>query len=255
MKLQSVLLNILILIFILITYDHINPVKSPASNNNALKVVSLDAEKLPKVYDGDNRRIVEILKASYFQKSEFETREDYAKRSEDSANKLYAFSYIPRRFAEYGGSLEKELSYVIEASSFKINLSRIKIIEKSWDEVKGSYVGQNAFGAKASITKGTRNRYFIHLPEEDFITDLPMATAKAKIAAENIRILYWVRIRDVKCEKHTISPTFDSLFDGEYKGCECRTIPLEMWIYNFKTGEIYKKVKFESNQSQFKWEE
>jgi len=249
MKTMSALLSILALILVLPL------ISADAASSKSSSIVNLDVEQLPKVYDGENRRIVEILKTSHFQKSEFETSEDFAKRTAASGNKVYAFSYKPRRAAEYDGILEKELSYIFEESSFKINLSRIKIIEKSWDDVKGSYVGQNAFGTKASITKGTRNRYFIHLPEEEFNTDLPMAPAKAKLVAENIRILYWVRISDVKCRKDSISPSINNLFDGGYSECECRSILLEMWIYNFKTGEIFKKVKFDPNQAQFKWEE
>lgn len=245
MKILSALLKGVILFLVMITIGEINPVKAAAANSKASKVVNLDAEKLPKEFAGDNRRIVEILKTSHLQKSEFETEAAHAKRTEAIENKIYVFSYKPRRVAEYGGIMDQELSFDAESNSFSIRLFRFKVIEKSWDDVKGSYTGQNAFGAKARITKGTRNRYFIDLPEETFNFDLQMDPTKANLAAENIRILYWVKLRDVTCRKDSISPTIDNLFDGGYNECACHTIPMEIWIYNFKTGEIFKKVKVE----------
>ncbi len=245
MKTISALLGIVILILVLATAGGATSIKAKATNSKSSKVANINADQLPKRYDGDNSRVVEILKISHLQKGEFETNEAYAKRTKALENNVYVFSYKPRRFDELGGIWKKELSYDIEIKSFRISLDSIKVIEKLWDDVKGSYIGQNAFGAKVRITKGTRNRYNISLPKEDFNVDLQIEPAKAKFIAENIRILYWVKLRDVKCRKKTINPTFDNSFDGGYIECESLSIPMEMWIYDFNTGEIFKKVKAE----------
>jgi hypothetical protein len=211
--------------------------------------VNLHVEHLPKSFDGDNRRIVEMLKAFNIEKSEFETGEAYAKRTEALKDRLYAFSYKPRRSDEFGGIFKKEVSYDAETSSLTIRLGRIKGIQKSWDDVRGSYIGQNAFGAKVRIEKGTRNTYYVSLPEEEFSADLAVSPTAAKRIADSIRVLYWVKLRDVKCQKDTISPTTDNPFHGGYIKCESRSIPVETWVYDFKTGEVFKKEKPEQEQA------
>ena len=236
----SLVVVILILMF---SVEKVYPATNGISHKSKPGVINLEAERLPKFYEGDNRRIVNILKTFGSEKSEFETNESYAKRTGSLETMVYSFAYKPRRSAEYGGILEKELTYNAETSSFMIRLGSIKVIEKLWDDVKGSYVGQNAFGVKTRISKGSRNRYVIRLPEQDFSADLPVSPTTAKIIANDIRVLYWVTLSNVKCQKDTIIPKIDNPFDGSYNECESNTIPLEIWVYNFKTGEIFKKEK------------
>ncbi|MCX5823771.1 MAG: hypothetical protein NTY86_09770 [Deltaproteobacteria bacterium] len=245
MKIISALLGAVILILVLTTAGIAASIKAKTDNSKASRIINIDADRLPKRYDGDNSRVVEILTISYLQKGEFETNDAFAKRTEALENKVYVFSYKPRRFDELDGIWKKELYYDIEVNSVRIRLDSIKIVEKLWDDVRGSYIGQNAFGVNKSIRKGTRNRYNITLTDKPFDFDLQMEPAKAKITIDNIRILYWVKLRDVKGRKDTISPSIDNPFDGEYIECESLSTTIEMWIYDFNTGEIFKKVKFE----------
>lgn len=245
MKIISALFSLIILALVLSTSGIAAPIKAKATHSKVSKVVSIEADQLPKGYAGDNNKIVEILKKSCFEKGEFETHEAYTKRKEAVEDKIYAFSYKPRRSDEHNGILKKELSYNIEENSLIINLERFKYVEKIWDDIKGSYNAQNAFGAKTIVTKGTRNRYNVKLPEENFEYGIKIEPHKAKRLIENIRFLYWVKLRDMKYESLTINPSRDNPFDGKYIECESLSIPVETWMYNFMTGEIYKKVKYE----------
>lgn len=245
MKISSVLLGVIILVFIFATIERVNAAKAGTANKKVI-TVNMDAKELPKEYIGDNQKVVDILKASYLQKSEYETNEAYEQRKKGFENKLYAFSYKLESHVELGGDHAKEVVYDAEKNTIRISPASIKYIERKWDDVKGSYAGQNAFGAKTKITKGMRNSYAIELPPmSGFNFDLQMEPVKARLVRKSIRILYWVKIRDVECKKSPISPTFQNPFDGELNYCDGHTSMIEIWCYNFKTGEIYKKFNDE----------
>ena len=236
MKIRSVLLTVIILLFVFTTIERVNAAKARTANKKVISI-NMDAKQLPKRFVGDNEKIVDIINASYFEKSEYETKEAYERRKKVLENKMYVFSHA---LDEY----ENETVYNAEESALIINISPSmpKNIYKSSHNLKASHIGQNAFGARTKVYTGTMYDYWIKIELPEYKLALQMEPEKAKIFRENIMMLCWVKILDVECVRRPLTATYNAAIDGLHIIFTGKASIAEIWLYNFKTGEIYKKL-------------
>jgi hypothetical protein len=245
MKFRSVLLAVIILIFVFATIERVDAA-GPKTANRKVITANMDTKQLPKSFVGDNKNIVDIIDASYVEKSEYETNEAYKQRKKTLENKVYVFSH---GLDEY----KNETAYNAEEKALIITLSPSmpKSIYKSFHNLKKSYIGQNAFGAKTQVREGTIYEYMINMELPHCKFDFPMEPKQADIFRENIRILFWVKILDVECRKNYREATYDIPIDGALIKFTGKASIVEMWLYNFETGEIYKKLSSDGKTINF----
>lgn len=208
MKIRFVLLAVIILIFIFATIERVNAAKAKTESKTVI-TISMDTNKLPKYFVGDNEKIADILNASYFEKSEYETKEAYKQRKKTLEDKVYVFSH---NLDEY----EDETVYDAEEKTLIIAISPSmpKSIYKSIHNFKNSYIGQNAFGARTQVKAGNIYEYRINIDLPNCKLDFKMEPEKAEIFRENIRLLFWIKIFDVERHENYREATYNIPIDG-----------------------------------------
>jgi len=236
MKIRSALLAVIILIFVFATVERVNAAKARTESKTAI-TISMDTKKLPKKFVGDNEKIAAIINASYFEKDEYETKAAYEQRKKSLENKVYVFSH---NLDEY----ENETVYNAEESVLIITLSPLmpKSIYKSMNNLKDSYIGQNAFGARTKVRAGTIYDYRIQYELPDCKLDFKMKPEEAELFRESIRVLCWVKIFNVDSSTSYHDATYNIPLDSKHISYTGKASIVEIWLYNFKTGEIYKKL-------------
>jgi hypothetical protein len=236
MRIRSVFFGLIVLILVLVMTGIVNAAKAKTAKKKAV-TVNMDAKKLPKKFVGENEEIIRIMNASYLEKSEYETNEAYQQRKKASENKVYVFS---RESNEY----EHETFYDAEEKALIVTISSrmSKYIGGHFNDLKKSYIGQNAFGAKAQVRTGTIYSYDLKIPMPECKINFKMDPEQAEIFRENIRMLYWVNILGVERSSSYREATIDIPIDGAVVFFKGKSKLIEMWLYNFETGEIYKKL-------------
>lgn len=112
----------------------------------------------------------------------------------------------------------------------------------------GSYVGSNAFNRKVSVRR-FRNMQFnlaaVARRAMKYEMHVPMEAGKAKQADGAIGLLWVARLKDpyAHVQEDRTTPTIDSPNDGTIIRHFIFIEPLEFWLYNTQTGEIYHRNK------------
>ena len=121
---------------------------------------------------------------------------------------------------------------------------------------KGVYVGSNAYGVKRDIHQVDEYNYLLIFNNfEDFglVTDnyyratleVPMDADTAKVAKSHLRTMFLYRLVSpvIKIWTYTRRPEIDDPRDGDCNRYYLNAMVEEIWLYDFETGEIYKKLK------------
>ena len=144
----------------------------------------------------------------------------------------------------------------------KTRETRQAITVRAIRDYKGSYVGENAYGAKKDIVKVDQNIYCLIFNNPDdfgfakdsFLTKIKLAATmdvdQAKLAKEGLRTLLLYRLVSPFTQEHKdhIFPKIDVPRDGEFNHYYLNARVDAIWLYNFETGEIYSKIKAAPNE-------
>ncbi|MGD0276869.1 MAG: hypothetical protein ABSB79_12610 [Syntrophales bacterium] len=235
MKIFSVLLSVIIFLFVFTTAESVNAKARIAKKKEI--IVSMDAQKLPKEFVGDNKIIAKIMNAHYFEKSKYETNEAYEQRKKAVEDKVYVFSHDE-------GEYRDELVYDAEEKTLVVTISprMPKDMSEIIDNLKPSYIGQNAFGARKQVFAGNWYNYRLEIPLPSYKYYFPMEPEKAKIFRQGLSLLIWVKILNVERDTQYMSATYNVAIDGAHIQYNGKASIVEMWLYDFDTGEIYKKL-------------
>jgi hypothetical protein len=182
-------------------------------------------------------------------KDEFETTADYEKRIE----KLRAEAKPTR--TKFTLVFNEQLSQY-DADNQTLNIMTLfnkrsgfsTALIKS-DTQTSSYDATNAFGAVRKVTKISTQSYWLdlksNLADEPVIVDLKLDIPTAKSLKESLRTLIYFELSEPYVERDLTqkTPTFNSPTDTVSLTIRYITSPIELWLFNQKTGEIYfKKV-------------
>lgn len=140
--------------------------------------------------------------------------------------------------------------------------SALAFKSKQVSENLGTYIGHNAFGAKKQIGTFRDTIFTIATPGSISIREvlseekdekrygnnlsfsIPMPVAKAKSAKEDGRILFIGKLLFpyLGLDDRRSAPTFDSPIDITETTYSIAFDLQQIWYYNLKSGEIYKKI-------------
>jgi hypothetical protein len=226
-------------------------------------------ESLPANYMGyDIKQLYEELKQKFPPKDEFETKDTYIKRLQsEEYNNLYAFKIEDRYgfYSTYNADNENlNLKFQFSStSSFDRNstsiISYITLTTKTIEGNKTTYMASNAYGKEVEVAKHTGDKYGISLISKnifplrfmnDYQINLKMTPDKAKELKDNTGVLLICKLGLPKNNpayifestfyaKPTISLPIELSYQQHFLFV---TMVKEIWVYNFVTGEIVKKV-------------
>ena len=237
----------------------------PASFNTDISV-------LPKGYKGDDIvSIYNFLSNKYPKKDEFETKEAYESRISSNISNV-VFSFVRDRVDKYRFSWNSDyLKYSPEtemmtidiptnpSSSVHNNINIIKI-KRTNEKTKGS-IGQNAFGAKVSVSLYTGMDYGIYpeggykkitfrvKPEEGRVLKQDYGLLLICKISPNMKTIYPFQDTEmipkeiIGVGREGKSPTIDSSYELMFRNYFISVRVMEIWVFNKKTGYIYFKDK------------
>lgn len=110
------------------------------------------------------------------------------------------------------------------------------------------YIAQNAMGATMTVTYSKIFSYgvlFRDANADDFTISISMPPEKAKALKNNLGLLVLYKLTEpyIKSDYNVITPTFSDPRKTEELSSHLIANVVEVWLYNFKTGEIYRKQK------------
>jgi len=226
-------------------------------------------DKLPPGYKGNNiKNIYERLQQKIPTKGQFEKTEEYEKRVQGvKINEVYAFSVEDELKIEYSPdneNLEVDIRLLhIQNDDDFTNYLKNKFISVKESSVKAtSYVASNAFGAKTVVRKFSGIIYGVYavnsLREDPYWVvpvflnlDVGLKVAEAKKHMNSLKVLligvprlYGDPLKFAFKGKYLAKPTFDDPVEFSYGVRGLNVEIVEIWLYNFKTGNIVKKWEF-----------
>lgn len=223
----------------------------------------ITASRLTPNFKGDNARIraiCESLPKDQPKKSDFETEAEFEKRKTANFSQLktYVFSNVEESARKVyktnheASENDSWIRYDIDESVFVIKLATILVSDERKIH-KGRYIGQNAFGAKTTVNVQDRWRYDAWI-SVDLDFELPVPVKTAKDIKNDLRVLAIVRPVAVRYEERfqaaTITDPSDVLWHkhalvtdepGETSGVLGHLSAVDVWVYNYKTGEVLYK--------------
>lgn len=235
---------------------------------------SLDWTKVPvNFYGNDFKKILLAFAlrrlAGLTTKDEFETTAAFEKRIREAETKPLFGSLTPRsRMAFIANEIDSKYDADTQILSVQIELSPlpyfegklqtasftgVKVLKPSVEDL-GIYKGQNAFGVTREVTKAKLNKYLFAFANdrefkaiENFLSgrfELPLPLEQAREAKANLRILFIVSLSKPFMGSYIDSrhPKIDSPYDVETFTTFLTGRLEEIWFFNRKTGEVYKKV-------------
>jgi hypothetical protein len=239
------------------------------------KEFDVSVAKLPPNFKGDNdriRAIAESLPKEKIKKSDFETDAEFERRKAIALSGLrsYAFSNIEKPPTEGAKMLAKMypdlyrrepwIGYDINQSAFWVRLETIDVSERRTVK-KGRYVGQNAFGVKKVVDIEDAWDYSARISVGLYL-ELPVPIEVAKVIKDDLRVLAVVKPAEVWYEERFHGATINAPSDTQWhdytlvadkpreRHVSSESIPaIDVWIYNYRTGEILYKKSDESKKA------
>lgn len=252
--------------------------------NKSWKPIAFDetAARLPVGYNGlDAKQFYKLFKSKVgkLKKGEFETTEEFEKRTEDkdvllapiNTSALYAFriDYINSKYNADSQTYETDNSGSVRFCSDDSPLGWVTCKLDSISHKERKYTGNNSFGATINITKRTGLNFALAIPKKSSAInqvfehikpgdghqggylyrdkfDFPLVDAR-KLGKKNISVLFVGRVTDAKIleGRSLISePTIDYPFD-DFIQEEAMPFELKKIIYYVvQTGEILHQKSF-----------
>lgn len=226
----------------LVVQFDINTEKLPANEEvtDIVKLYSMLAEKLP------------------FKKDEFETTDEYEKKKASAmsyiSGNIYAFKIEKTGSAGSGIYIEP---YNADLKQFEVSVSNNIVVKESSSTY--SYIGENAYGAKRSVTATGGTKHEIIVRDNYLIEKLKITIPpdKAKTLKNNIGFLFICKpaLRPYKpsyghegndllhtgssYRAATMDNPYELIFNMKYINVEA----LAVWVYDSSTGEILLKTQ------------
>ncbi|TCL74184.1 hypothetical protein EDC14_1004122 [Hydrogenispora ethanolica] len=221
-------------------------------------------EKLPPNYLGhDIIKLYDDLNKQFPKKDEFETSAAYIKRLQAANyNNLYAFN-IENESSEYNADLQRFETKILVSSAMDLDDSSIErfpvITTRTIHRETTTYTASNAYGASVQVKKYSGKEYGIGLTNKNdlkmekydsyFRTSFQVAPEKARTLKTNLGILLLCKLNIAGQGPSYVfrsffygKPTIDKPTEFSYSQCFIFAEVHEIWIYNFATGEIFKKI-------------
>jgi hypothetical protein len=218
------------------------------------KTFDVSVSQLPAHYSGNNPvAVYEKAKHAFVAKTEFETSEEYNARFIKATESLglYAFLRLPNMANE-----REKIRYDAESEAFIVmipvllGLDEVVFITQISGE-KGTYIGQNAFGAKIRVSKRDATRYIVNFGsklERDLasaiIFKIPVPRDKAKRLKDSIKVLYIGAPSETYQSTTRLIPEIDDPRDMNMTICWLTMWLKAIWVYNYNTGEILDKKDY-----------
>lgn len=252
--------------------------KPPApASNYIMTPFDADIEKLPPNFLGHNgKQIYESLQSRKFTatKDEFETTEQFNRRVQ-SASQLPLFgkvstqSLLALKLERFDSKYDADQS-ILQARLFTTLACMSETITpllncftQNWEVSSSEYLAQNIFGVKFKVKKVVSESIElnivnyeklqlkeIEISSEKAVTfDIPMDMSKARNVKENLKALiigeltYPYISSSGRSTEGTITSPTDVITTQQI----LRLKVLQLWLYDFKTGEILKKIKYENS--------
>lgn len=216
-----------------------------------------------ELYDSPEKLLAKLDVLGGAQK-EFETNSEFGKRV-SVLHKSAVFSQIPDfdiKFNKETGAISfesmmfdvKDLGYKAEKTTVgQFGNSHLSIDLLAVDKVKGSYTGQNAFGAKAEVDVLVSDRIYLVFPPfpnvsnrtvfASLVAELNISAKELEEQRGNIRlaVLFEPRGKVLQADKHygtaTLSNRRDTTVNNYYIDMNLAGIG----VVNIKTNKIYSK--------------
>lgn len=216
------------------------------------KPFDLSLSQLPARYTGHNPVAVYAkAKNGLVAKSEFETNDEYAARVKSATESLGLYAFARLNNSDNIDEYAEEINYDAEAEAFTITIplyseSNMVVFDTRYSEGKGSYIGQNAFGAKVRVSKRDATIYYVsfstNLDEFSKISlKVPMPRDKAKQLKDSIKVLYIGSPIQVKRDTGHWTPEVKDPYDTNATFYTLEMQLKQIWIYNFMTGQVLYK--------------
>lgn len=220
----------------------------------------LSTQKLPQNYNGHDIEKVYIALRQVPEKDEFETTEAYKKRLQAATPpSLYAFRDEPV-YSEYNADTEMlEIPLYLRTANVRdASCTVAGIITKRIENPVKKYTGKTAFGVEVEVEKHSGEEYGFAFGSDniggydsDFgFIKIRLAPDAAKSQKDNLAMIYVCKIRasddaltfaflDLELQTATISNPVEEDYTQHYVFADL----LEIWVYNYLTGEILSKTK------------
>ncbi len=244
--------------------------------------LDVTAESLPESYKGQEPAEVSaavlrlMSKRSNLQKDEFETTEEFERRTKEASKApVLGGLAVTDFFALQLYPTETLFVYDADKGILKMNISAEGVLKtipvtEQKEKVTDVYQGQNTFGAKVNVTKiericiglswqntkdfGAKDRNIL----ESFALkqELPMPLEVARNTKAHLRILAVFQLFELH---NQFTKDMKNLYGGIQKDYKKATVqsPFEIvttyylinakisefWLYNEETGEILKKIR------------
>jgi hypothetical protein len=213
------------------------------------KPFDISRSRFPLHYNGHSPvAVYSKVKNVLVGKSEFETNDEYQTRINKDRQSLGLYAFLSLNDVS-SGDFEK-VSYDADAGELIATISQIHLnfvvsITMTSGE-KGSYMGQNAFGAKVRVSKREATRCFVNFLNKldslsNIILKLPMSRDEAKRVKDSVKILYVGSPIQTKCDTAYWAPDVNYPYATRAEIIYLDMQLKEIWLYNYKTGDILLK--------------
>ncbi|MDP1682472.1 MAG: hypothetical protein Q8L39_11955 [Burkholderiales bacterium] len=238
---------------------------------------SVDA--LPKNFKGHDARAIfkTLVKNKGFNKTNFESDNEYAERIAKSAESIYLTKTLPLnaklafvidyRYSQYKSNIYHANSHVIHPASLSNYRQQLFLGGFDgflWDSKainRGNYIGSNAYGVSKRIRSLKMDQTWISFNQMEFVThmgikdfrwfqplgtqsEFPMSPEDAMQAKDNMNMLLIGTTSPpyyVKEHEH-ISPTLDKPNDADIDISAINMDIEQIWFFDSKSGRIYHRL-------------
>lgn len=213
------------------------------------KPFNISQARLPASYNGHNPiDVSNKVRKLLLGKNEFETTDQYEARIDKAKESLGLYGFLSLNDVD-AGEYEK-VSYDADTQEWTAKIAGVYIESVVSITImsgeKGSYIGQNAFGAKTRVSKREATRCMVKFIEDidglsNIILKFPMAMDEAKRIKGSVKILYIgspiKSTRDTSYWEPDINYPYSTKAEILFLDMRLK----EIWLYNYKTGEILLK--------------
>lgn len=267
MKLASTLL----LLFLAVLGNQAQTVQSVFD----YKPFNISREDLPPHYAGNP--LIEIYSAlktrpDFKKKDEFESTVDYKARLQKAAerpivgtisgNSTMAFSLSNPILldSKYDADLSVMDISFMWLQMYEVSINRLSVRYSEDSKFRGSYVGQNAFKHKVTVSIYDDREFWIasawaelaklqainsqYQREAQFTASIPLPPQDARSAKQNLRALLIGKLADEPIDTRSSyhSPTISEPAQRSTTYAVINLVPIAIWFYDGATGRILAKI-------------
>jgi hypothetical protein len=220
-----------------------------------------DLKTLPANHKGDYLEVISVAAMTLLTernspappKDEFETTADYQKRleklkSEAKPTRTKFALVLTEQISQYDADRQ-----VLNVRTVFNKRDGFTTTLLKTDNRTSYYDATNAFGAVFRVSKISTQNYWLdlksNLADEPINTDIKVDIPTARSLKDNLRTLIYFELNEpyVKRDFVETAPTFSSPTETSSLTIRYFALPLEIWLFNQQTGEIYLKKILPNN--------